>query len=85
MIISEFYYENIRQSIDKLCLKDEGKELFLTVHVSRGATSRAVGHRRKNINRLTDEYGFWRVAVREDDTLTEYGLRVSVERKKICT
>ena len=84
LVMGELYFENIINKINNECSKSDATPT-ITVLVPRGAVSKACGHGRINIKRLTELYGFKDVVIREDSSLMPYEVRISREREKLCT
>lgn len=68
---SRVFFENIGEKIAET--KHRGS---IMVYVPRGAVSKAVGQRRKNAIELKEKYGLRDIRFREDDSLTDYTVRV---------
>lgn len=71
LAMGEVFYRRMRE-----CLHVTPKQSEARFFVPRGATSRAVGQRRKNTLRLCSEFALRRVRVCEDETLEGYQIRL---------
>jgi len=78
LVLARVMYYKMRSEIDKLS-PIYGKSL--TVLVSRGYLSRAIGQHRENINKLISEYKPKRIRVREDSGLKELDIKIIEERE----
>ena len=70
LAMGELYYERI-------CAEIEKKRFFggeLTVFVSEGSVSKAVGQKKKNKLRICEKYGFKRVKVLEKKSVLSYNI-----------
>ena len=77
LVIGELLYNRIR---DKLLSSEVyGKKLI--IKVPKGMLSKAVGQKRKNSERLIQEFGFTSVDVAEKERLCNYEFEVEFERK----
>ena len=77
LVIGEFIYKIIRRKIIKTGFVNS----YLHITVARGILSRAFGQKRKNKNRLKNEFGFADITYSESDLLTDYELEIDIERK----
>ena len=84
LVINELYYDKIKLECILLFRTVRRRGVILKVSVSPGSVSRAVGQRRKNINRLTEEFDFSKICVVEDEALSEFDVSVSVEGENRC-
>ena len=78
MAMSELFYEHICDELDKRAINGGS----LIIYVARGATSKAIGQKRNNVERLIREYGFADVKFKEDECLSYYELKIEEERKR---
>ena len=76
MAMSELYFSRICQELDSL--RAEGGEL--TVYVSRGSVSKAVGQKKKNKLNLCKKYGLKHVKVLEKNEIIGYNIIIDYER-----
>ena len=81
MVESAVYYNKIASYLAKRSYDDT----VLTVYVSKGSLSKAIGQKRYNKCRLIREYGFADVKFKEDESLSEHELKIEEERKRECT
>ena len=72
MARSALFYKKLSSLIEKEGVK--GKEL--NVFVARGHISVATGQKRKNIEKLRNEYGFLNIRISEDETLSKSSVRI---------
>ena len=77
MAMSELYFTRICQELDSLDAK--GGEL--TVYVSRGAVSKAVGQKRRNKLKLCEKYDLKSVKVLEKNEIIGYNIIIEYCRK----
>lgn len=76
MVINRYYLDKILGQINAIVPdKDKG----ITVFVSRGSVSKAIGQKKINKLRLESLCGVGRVAFREDASLAPYAVRVTAE------
>ena len=79
LIESELYYENVS---DRLKTCSHAKNI--TVYVSKGSLSKAIGQHRSNKTRLINEFGLTGLKFREDPCIPRYGLKLEVEGMQEC-
>ena len=77
MAMSELYFLRICEELDGLGA--EGGEL--TVYVSRGSVSKAVGQKKRNKLKLCEKYGLSRVKVLEKNEIIGYNIIIEYCRK----
>ena len=77
MAMSELYFSRICQELDRLSA--EGGEL--TVYVSRGSVSKAVGQKKKNKLKLCKKYGLKSIKVLEKNEIIGYNIIIEYCRK----
>ena len=70
LAMSELYYERICEEIERSGFF--GGEL--TVYVSLGSTSKAVGHKKRNKERICQKYGFKKLKVLEKNEIMSYNI-----------
>lgn len=70
MAMSELFFDRISAELEKRSIRG-GK---LVIFVSKGATSKAVGHKRKNKEKICEKYGFESLKVLEKDELLGYNI-----------
>ncbi len=75
LVYGEIYYDALDDSLRELCQNIKGEKLLVSVPV--GATSKAVGQKRKNILRLKDKYDFLSLKIKEDESLAEYKIKIN--------
>ena len=80
MVEGELYFSKIRQILDKSSIDKSGN---VTVFVSKGSLSKAIGQKRTNKERLIHLYGFADVKFREDKSLRGYEVKLE-EGKRQC-
>lgn len=76
MVINRYYLDKILGQINAIAPNNDKK---ITVSVSRGSVSKAIGQKKINKLRLESLYGVGRVAFREDASLAPYDVRVTAE------
>ncbi len=81
MVISEVYYSRIRSELTALTssLNDSNA---LTIYVPKGAMSKALGHKKCNIDRLYRDYRYTDIRFKEDNSLMDYQVYVEERRDK---
>ena len=79
LVLGELYLKKILKLLNET---EDYTDSVLNINVSVGAVSAAVGQNRKNKNELIRRFGFRHVNVREDRSITGYGLTAYVERTK---
>lgn len=77
MAMSELYFRRICEKLD--CLEFDGGEL--TVYVSRGSVSKAVGQKKRNKLKICEKYGLSRVKVLEKNDILGYNIILEYCRK----
>ncbi len=77
MAMNELYFRRICGELDKLCI--DGGEL--TVFVSRGSVSKAVGQGRRNKEKICEKYGIRRVKVLEKNEIIGYNIIIEYCKK----
>ena len=80
LVENEFYYGCIKEEINNI--QDLGFVEELTVSVSRGSLSKAIGQRRSNIIRLSQDYPRIKIHVIEDEMIPADSLKVIIEKVK---
>ena len=73
LIESEIYYRKICNEIDRIAAPLAGE---LSLCVARGALSKAVGQRKKNVCRLKERYGVADVKIKECADVFGYGIKI---------
>lgn len=73
LIESEIYYRRICKEINQRATPLTGA---LSLCVARGALSKTVGQRKKNVCRLKEKYGISRVKIEESDDLFGYDVKI---------
>lgn len=77
MAMSELYYRRICERLDSLSA--EGGEL--TVYVSRGSVSKAIGQKKRNKLKLCKKYGLSRIKVLEKNEIIGYNIIIEYCKK----
>ncbi len=78
LAMNELYFSRISASLDALEKHDfSGK--ILTVFVSSGNISKAIGQKKKNKVKLCEKYGFKSVKVLEKNTISGYNILLDVD------
>ena len=72
LVINEIYYHLLRDLIIKENLIEHK---FVTILVSRGSTSKAIGQKRRNIIRLKQEFKTLDIKITECDELSDYSIK----------
>ncbi len=72
LVLGEIYYENIIALLEREQFNDKR----LTVAVAHGELSKAIGHKRRNKNRLITEKGYECVRFVTDESLSPYEVRL---------
>ena len=81
MVESAVYYNKI-----KSYLKEASYDgTVLRVYVPKGCLSKVIGQKKSNVTRLIREFGFADVKIKEDESLSNYELKIQEERKRECT
>ncbi len=78
LVIGELYYNKICKLLEGA---DASSDENITVYVSRGAMSKAIGQHRRNKIRLMERYG--KISFSELDTLPEYGILLDINNGEI--
>ena len=76
MVLNRYYMDKILGQVENIA-PDKNKRL--TVFVSRGSLSRAIGQKKINKLRLESLLGVGCVTFKEDETLSPYGIRIMTE------
>lgn len=74
LVKSRVYYNRICCQLD---LSSDIKDKVLYISVAKGETSKAVGQKKENKISLMQKYGIKNIIIREDDSLSEYDVRIS--------
>ena len=78
LAMGELFYRRICEAADKLLTSVSGEGRTMTVYVPRGATSRAVGQKKRNILRLNEKYckkhAINRVKILENSSIIGYNI-----------
>ena len=82
MVESALYYNKIAALLDK---NRAYTDTILRISVAKGSTSKVIGQKKSNKNRLIREYGLADLKIIEDETLSAYQLKIEEERKRECT
>ena len=77
LVMGEYMYRIIRDKIKASGFANN----YLHITVAIGMTSRAIGQKRKNKNRIKEEFGFTDIIYSESDELTDYEFKIDFERK----
>ena len=74
LVIGELYYNRVKELIrvDKKKIKNKTLHIF----VSPGSVSKAIGQKKRNTNRLLDEFNFEKIIVTESSDLSGYELKI---------
>lgn len=72
LVYGEIYYRAIKNTLSQ----SEFDNSHIRIIVPSGAVSKAVGHKRCNINRLKEEYEIKKIEIEEDIKLTPYSIRI---------
>lgn len=78
LVENEYYFNLMCEMLDDFSIEQKN---ILTVTVSRGHTSKAVGQLKKNKIRLLQKYGFKDIRFIEDPSIQEYSVRLKVEER----
>ena len=70
MAMSELFFERICEQLDKRSIKGGRLKIFVPL----GATSKAVGHKKKNREKICQKYGFESIKVLEKSELLGYNI-----------
>ena len=76
LAIGELFFEKMDSLIDKLC-KQGSLPKKPTIYVPKGCTSKAVGQKRKNIERLCQKYSIYDIKILEKNTIIGYNILLS--------
>ena len=76
---NEVFYRLICENIEDKHLNNASS---ITVFVPIGATSKAVGQKRRNVIKLTEKFGFTSVKIKESELLSDYQILVNTEGRK---
>ena len=83
LVENEVYYSLIKKEFESL---GETSGRIYNVFVPRGAMSKAIGQRKKNRIRLTQEFSLKDIRFIEDDTIDAFSIRLEQERNRAgCT
>jgi histone acetyltransferase (RNA polymerase elongator complex component) len=78
LVVGEYYYNKICERLDMKCIESDS---HITILVSPGALSKAIGQNGKNKNRLKERYK--NVCFVESDELSEYEISVTTRNGEI--
>lgn len=78
LVESRLYLKRITEKIES----GEIRPSSVRIHIPRGATSKAIGQKRENKRRLREHFGFDRLTFIEEESLPEYNVEISEERKE---
>ena len=78
LVENEYYHKLIEEEINKFFDGDASGEI--TVFVSRGSLSKAIGQRKSNIIRFNREYPKLIIRIFEDDTVPEHKARLTIKK-----
>ena len=73
---AEIYFEKAEELLTPY--KDVLKNAFVTLYVSKGKTSSAVGISSNNKKKLINKYGIYKIKVIEDEKLASYEVKIKV-------
>ena len=75
LVYGEIYYDMLDDALADICRDIKGEKILVSVPC--GATSKAIGQKKKNIIRLKDKYGFLSLKIKEDGSLAEYNIKIN--------
>ncbi len=78
LAMSELYYDRICEELDKLDISGGG----VTVYVSQGSVSKAVGQKKKNKIKICEKYGLEWLKVLEKNELLGYNIIIEYSLRK---
>ena len=78
LVIGEVYYNKISKILSQMTLRGDEN---ITVYVSRGSLSKAVGQNKKNKLRLAERYK--NIGFKEASDISEYGIRLEINNGEI--
>lgn len=76
LAMSALYYDKIERALDGI--PNEKMPASITVYCPRGETSKVVGQKRKNIEKISQKYAIKRVKVLEKDELLRYNIIIDL-------
>lgn len=76
LVIGEFIYNKLIDYLSNNAIIND----YITITVPKGMYSKAAGHKRVNITRLVERFGFSSVTIKESDELFGYEFRIEFER-----
>ncbi len=76
LAMSALYYDKIERELDGI--PSEKMPASITVYCPRGETSKVVGQKRKNIEKISQKYAIKRVKVLEKDELLRYNIIIDL-------
>lgn len=78
LVDSEIYYDRIKEYIEKNSLAEKIDGKNIVIYAPRGEVSKVSGHKRRNKQRLQDEYYVKSIKVIEKDEILRYNIILSV-------
>ena len=82
LAMGELTYRRICEKADELLSQTDGNGKTMTVYVPRGATSRAVGQKKRNILRLNEKYcknhAINRIKILENSSIIGYNIIIDI-------
>ena len=78
LVENEYYLGLIKEEVNKI--QDRDTEANITVAVSRGALSKAIGQRKSNIIQLSQEFPNAKIRILEDASVGLHRVKVIVEK-----
>ncbi len=77
LVEGELYYNAIRKSVLSLCSDTDGK--VLTVTVKKGELSKAIGQKKRNKDRLLNEFSPRTIVFAEDESRSAFSPEIKIE------
>lgn len=76
LVYGEIYYDLISEKINEENGEKTGKTLVIEAPL--GFSSKIIGQKKKNVKRLKEKYGFSRINVCEQSTLSAYEIKIKI-------
>ena len=74
LVYGELYYDVLCEALDGVCFAVGQR---IEIRIPLGATSKVVGQKRKNVNRLKEKYKISDIVIAEDASLSEYEIKIN--------
>lgn len=82
LVETEIYYDIIKAAIEEKRIADKLRDNELEIYAACGETSKVLGHRGRNRERLQNEYCVKKIKVIENDSFIRYNILLSVNVRR---